>query len=394
MIGTTVKEAFAEGVAAGQLPKDPKAQLALARAAFIPHLAQVNATGQFIRRVATRDEIPAEAKPLIDRFAERRLLIRDRRKIAGVDAEVIEVAHETLLRQPPFSEWLAEDRDFLIWRERLSQARAAFEANQRGRLSGRELELARDWVQRRAAKDIAAQDRKFINDSIAEDNKRRADEAEREREREATELEARQARKLRRAVIAASIFAVMTAVGWGIAIWQNEVVEQGAILEKFRHIADQSSTETGRGDAGTGLLLALEALPDKNSEDAAVKTRQLLPAVAVSLERAQRLLLERKVLRGHNGPVNAVAAIPGGNRIVSASDDGTARIWDIESGAELGVLKVADSPPVTALGVISGPTRIVTGYGNGNIRIWDGDTHAEIATFESGSSSPQSPPWR
>ena len=91
------------------------------------------------------------------------------------------------------------------------------------------------------------------------------------------------------------------------------------------------------------MLLALEALPDKNSEDAAVKTRQLLPAVAVSLERAQRLLLERKVLRGHNGPVNAVAAIPGGNRIVSASDDGTARIWDIELGAELGVLKAADA---------------------------------------------------
>ena len=73
-------------------------------------------------------------------------------------------------------------------------------------------------MQRRAAKDIAAQDQKFINDSIAEDNKRRADEAERERDEQATELEARQARKLRRAVIAASIFAVMTAVGgWGFA---------------------------------------------------------------------------------------------------------------------------------------------------------------------------------
>ena len=110
VIDTTVKEAFAEGVAEGELPKDPKAQLALARAAFIPHLAQVNAVGQFVRRVATRDEIPDEAKPLIDRFAERRLLIRDRRKIAGTDAEVIEVAHETLLRQPPFSEWLGGSR--------------------------------------------------------------------------------------------------------------------------------------------------------------------------------------------------------------------------------------------------------------------------------------------
>ena len=225
VIDTTVKDAFAEGVAEGELPKDPKAQLALARAAFIPHLAQVNAAGQFVRRVATRDEIPDEAKPLIDRFAERRLLIRDRRKIAGIDAEVIEVAHETLLRQPPFSEWLAEDREFLVWRERLGQARAAFEANERGLLTGRELQYARDWVQRRAAKDIAPPEQKFINDSIAEDNKRRADEAERERVRQATELEARQARKLRRAVIAAGLLAVMAGVGWGFAFWQKNNAE-------------------------------------------------------------------------------------------------------------------------------------------------------------------------
>src|SRR5438067_5579838 len=86
--------------------------------------------------------------------------------------------------------------------DRLGQARAAFEVNERGLLTGRELQFARDWVQRRAAKDIAPPDRKFINDSIAEDNKRRADEAERERVQQATEREARQARKLRRAVIA------------------------------------------------------------------------------------------------------------------------------------------------------------------------------------------------
>src|SRR5207247_8655944 len=92
----------------------------------------------------------------------------------------------TLLRQPPFSEWLAEDREFRVWRERLGQASAAFEANERGLLAGRELQFARDWAQRRATKDIAPPDRKFISDSIAEDNARRADEAEAGRVREAT----------------------------------------------------------------------------------------------------------------------------------------------------------------------------------------------------------------
>ena len=120
VIDTAVKQAFAAGVAKGELPKDAKAQLALARAAFIPHLAQVNAAGQFVRRVATLDQIPAEARPLIDSFAEQRLLIKDRRKDAdGKDVDVVEVAHEALLRQPPFSEWLEEDREFLIGKQQL-----------------------------------------------------------------------------------------------------------------------------------------------------------------------------------------------------------------------------------------------------------------------------------
>ena len=58
MIETTVKQAFADGVAKGELPKDEKDQLALIRMAFIPHLARVNAAGQFVRRVATRDRDP------------------------------------------------------------------------------------------------------------------------------------------------------------------------------------------------------------------------------------------------------------------------------------------------------------------------------------------------
>ena len=129
--------------------------------------------------------------------------------------------------------------------------------------------------------------------------------------------------------------------------------------------------------------LALEALPDKSSEDAEVKGRQYWSAAAISLERAHRALLERKVLRGHHGAVNAVMVMPDGNRIVTASDDGTARIWDMETGNELGVLKAADDKPVTALALMSGPTRIVTGSKDGSMRIWDPDTRTELKALES-----------
>ena len=62
VIDKTVAQAFAEAVARGEAPKDKEAQLALARSAFIPHLAQVNAAGQSVRRVTAREKIPAEAR--------------------------------------------------------------------------------------------------------------------------------------------------------------------------------------------------------------------------------------------------------------------------------------------------------------------------------------------
>ena len=70
VIAQTVEQAYAEAVARGEAPKDREERLRLARSAFIPHLAQVNPAGQFVRRVAPRAKIPSEARRLIDRFAD------------------------------------------------------------------------------------------------------------------------------------------------------------------------------------------------------------------------------------------------------------------------------------------------------------------------------------
>lgn len=51
-----------------------------------------------------------------------------------------------------------------------------------------------------------------------------------------------------------------------------------------------------------------------------------------------RPVLESRILRGHTRSVGKVAFSPRGHRIVTASDDHTARIWDAESGKALVVL--------------------------------------------------------
>jgi hypothetical protein len=133
----------------------------------------------------------AKLRWLADSLVEERLLTRSGGDEGGV---TLEVAHEALLRQPPLSTWLEESEDFLIWRKRLARAREAFEANERGLLIGRELQIARDWVDAVAEDEIAAKDRSFIAESDAEDQKRRAEDAARERQHQAIELEAAKAR--------------------------------------------------------------------------------------------------------------------------------------------------------------------------------------------------------
>ena len=54
------------------------------------------------------------------------------------------------------------------------------------------------------------------------------------------------------------------------------------------------------------------------------------------------------VLKGHTGPVRAAAFSTDGKRVVTASQDSTARVWDAESGKEIAVLKGHDGVVITA----------------------------------------------
>ena len=73
-------------------------------------------------------------------------------------------------------------------------------------------------------------------------------------------------------------------------------------------------------------------------------------------------------LRGHGGPVRAVAVSPDGSRAVSGSFDATAILWSLSSGSAEKVLRFHDSA-VNAVAFLK-DGRIVTGGEDGAIAVW------------------------
>ncbi len=112
-----------------QIPAAKEEQLASLRAAFIPWLARIDPeNGEPMRRVARLDEIPETSRAIVQRLVEARLLLADRR--AGAD--VVEVAHESLLRQwPELAAWLQANSDNLKLVEGVERAAGEWARNGR-----------------------------------------------------------------------------------------------------------------------------------------------------------------------------------------------------------------------------------------------------------------------
>jgi hypothetical protein len=88
------------------------------------------------------------------------------------------------------------------------------------------------------------------------------------------------------------------------------------------------------------------------------------------------------ILKGHTDAVNSASFSSDGTRVVTASDDGTARLWDGQTGDNIRTL---EGHTFTVLSASFSPDgrRIVTASADGTARLWDGQTGDYIKTLES-----------
>jgi hypothetical protein len=91
-------------------------------------------------------------------------------------------------------------------------------------------------------------------------------------------------------------------------------------------------------------------------------------------------------LKGHTRWIRSVAFSPDGQRIVTGSADQTARVWEAASGRELRTLK-GHSDTITSVALSPDGQRIVTGSSDLTARVWEAASGRELVTL-TGHSAP------
>jgi WD40 repeat protein len=329
------------------------------REAFVPAMVRVNPQGEYVRRPAHLEALPPKARPLLESLARARLLT-----IEGVgDASTVEVTHEALLRKWPLLRgWLDQEREFLIGIDQLENylrdwQRAPAAEKTDALLTGLQLTRARSWL---AAKplQLTEDERTFIQASIARQD---AEVARRERSR----------RRVLQASMAASLVLLIIAAG---AIWEWHSAQEEKITAQSGNKAGEAERETGvGGDDALALKTAIQAVELRQTQESEFALRTALEAP-----------LEHFILH-HHAEVRSAKFSPDGSRIVTASFDHTARVWDARSGQLLLTL-TGHSDQVWDAAFSRDGKHIVTASSDKSAIVWDAETGEKSAILKGHSA--------
>ena len=300
--------------------------------------------------------------PVIEVFGLHRLLSFDRDPLTR--EPTLEVAHEALLREwPRLRTWLDENRAAVRMQRRLAAGAAEWQGaggESSFLLTGAQLEQFEGWAE---ASQVALTpvERTFLEASIAGREQQQADELSRHR-RELS-LQKRAATSLRYLVGALSLFLLVAAGLTAYAFSQRNSAQTNFLAAERIRLAAQAQIALDQGEGGdVPALLALRSLQLGYSSEADA-------ALLNALTRG----FTRQVFAGHADLLFDVDFSPDGRFIVTGSGDGTARLWDSQTGQELSQF----TPPIRIVTVTDfspdGRHVLVGGPGPA-ARLWDTQT--------------------
>ncbi|WP_376967586.1 hypothetical protein ABNQ39_35980 (plasmid) [Azospirillum sp. A26] len=353
--------------------------------------------GRPVRRLLPLAEVAAADRALLDRLADERLVVIDGER------DTAELVHEAVMvRWPLLAGWIDEQRAFLGWRDRFERDFITWRDGGReakDALRPHDLAQALDWERSpgRVRGCPTPEQTAFVRASHA------VHEAENRRKAE----QLRRIRKwLRVAIVALGLMVLAIGAGgfaFKLALDQTKRSEEEASRadEQAKHAQQQTKLaqekteaaqrqesralailaqqESAKGDQGTAMLLALEALP----EPAFGGNRPVSPEAAAALHQA---LMRNKetALIGHQAGVSVVAFSPNGRYVVTASFDKTARLWDLSGSTPTATVLEGHASGVLAAAFSPDGGHLVTASSDSTARLWNLSGSTPTATVLAG----------
>jgi WD40 repeat protein len=233
-------------------------------------------------------------------------------------------------------------------------------------------------------------------------------EAQSELDRERSES-ARRHRRLIKVLAGAAIALLVMAGVTVFAVTQRNRARSQATLARARELAARAVSELAV-DPQLSLALGVESAHLRHTTEGedvlrqaliasrerailpsgdAVRTVAFSPSGALVLTasddgKARVWRANGQLLRTlqHRGPVTAAVFSPGGSRVLTASADGAARIWSTRTGETIATLR--HGGPVTSSSFSHDGTLVLTTSKDGTARLWRADTGSPVLRVEHG----------
>jgi hypothetical protein len=377
VIDRAVQRALAQPDHPPAIPRTPTEQDALLHR-LLGFIATVDPdTLQPKRRVALRSDLRqdlgAEGDGLVSRLVEQRLLVADARvsDSGGAAAETVEIAHEALLRQwGVMQRWLAEMAEQLTAVESLRRSACDWQR------SNRDESLLIHTGHRLGAAEALRQDEQLRHRLDAGDSdylaacRARDDRVAREREEQLQQIARQQAARARWQrrfawVLGLAFVFVVTLLGWIVNQTREVSVQTSIVLGA----AAERAADDGYFDRAVRLALLA-------ARDSWLYPRE--PEVRGPLVRAVGGNRQLALYQHDGAVVHAVFSLDG-QRVLTASFDKTAQLWDAQTGQALGSPMKHEGGVLSAVFSPDGQ-RVLTASDGNPARLWDAQTSQPLGS--------------
>jgi WD40 repeat protein len=312
------------------------------------------------------------AQAFVDRFIESRLLVADTDPGGAV---TITVAHEALLREwQRVKEWLGQNREFLRMRDRLDSSLKLWmsRGRQKDDLLGLGLPLAEgETLIKDFGSSLSQEQSNYVRASIAEHRRHK-----------------RVQDRVRYSIMAViSVLAIVAGFQWYQAERQRNSAAQALkseaevtakLQDQLRQASwasfNQAERQFQSGEWREGVALLARAIRFDPANH--VASQRFFQELMIHREKALPPLVATLT---HSDVVYQLTFSPDGTRILTASWDKTAKLWEVSSGKLL--LSLVHQGAVNAAKFSPDGTRILTASADKTAKLWDAASGKLMVSF-------------